>query len=392
MIGRDQENRKFAALSSDDHGVVIVEGNIGVGKTSFVNTAQYDLSKDGFLPSHQTIEVKENMEPSNLVLSTLSNLVYSLEVSKGKDANTKDATLREGKQLVADTAKGGWGGQLSILGTGAGVQKQETMYQASTLIINTAVQKLDQWIARAKEKFSYRAGIVVVNNLDALLDQELVNFLNRTRDMALLRANILWVLIGKIGTFRTLESQARRVSEVITGQPIVLNPLSLEKVHEAIRIRVKRFAKEKDAKFPLEKEFVDLLYEVSHGEIRFIFKRLTDIVYEVASELPSVEMIPSDLAFKVLKTLAEQRLSQLPLTEADKEILQKMTQRPFRIKDYKQFKLSSQQALWKRVKRLQKMELLQSERTDAKTVIYTTSADANIFFRKIEKDSIPLNV
>ena len=381
MVGRDQENRKFAALSSNDHGVIIVEGNIGVGKTSFVNAAQYDLSKRGFLPSHQTIEVKENMEPSNLVLSALSNLVYSLEVAKGRDANTKDAALREGKQLVANTVKGGWGGQLSILGTGGGVQRQETAQQAPTMIINTAVQKLDQWIERAKEKFSFRAGIAVINNLDRLLDQELVELLNRARDMALLRPNILWTLIGKIGTFTTLEAQARRVSEVITGQPILLKPLTLEKVHEAIHVRVKKFATKKEAKFPVEYKFIDMLYEVSQGEIRFIFKRLTDIVYEVAAELPSVEQILSDLAFRVLKRLAEQRLSQLPLTESDKSILQKMAQRPFRIKDYKEFKLSSQQALLKRVRRLQKMELLQSERRDAKTVIYTTVADANILFR-----------
>src|SRR3989442_13480068 len=90
---------------------------IGVGKTSFVNAAQYDLSKRGLLPSHQTIEVRENMEPSNLVLSALSNLVYSLELAKRRVANIKVLSLRESKQLVANTVKGGWGGQPSILVT-----------------------------------------------------------------------------------------------------------------------------------------------------------------------------------------------------------------------------------------------------------------------------------
>src|SRR5207244_512266 len=151
-----------------------------------------------------------------------------------------------------------------------------------------------------------RAGIVVINNLDRLLDQELVELLNRARDVALLRPNILWTLIGKVGTFTTIEGQARRVSEIITGQPILLNPLSLEKIHEAIHVRVNKFAARKEARFPLESRFIDLLYEVSQGEIRFIFKRLTDIVYEVVAELPSVDMIPSDLAFKVLTKLAEQ--------------------------------------------------------------------------------------
>jgi len=292
----------------------------------------------------------------------------------------KNQSLRDGKQLVTSTVQSDWGGQLSVLGTGGGIQRQQTVIAPPAPVLATMTQKLDAWMNAALQKYSCKAGIVAMNNFDRLPEQELVELLNRSRDLVLLRPNILWVLIGKIGMFNALESQARRVSEIITGQPIILNPLPLEKVHQAIEVRVKTFAAEPRAKLPIDKKFVDMLYEVSGGEIRFIFKRLTDIVYEVTSRLPSVETIPSDLAMNVLRALAERRLSALPLSKGDQSILRKMVESPFRIRDYARFKLSSQQALWKRVSRLMKMELLQSERKGPREVVYRTVADVNIAY------------
>src|SRR3972149_1890460 len=136
LVGRDAELRQLMVLSSNLEGAIVVEGNIGVGKTSFVNAAQHDLAEKGFLPSHQTIEVAEATEPSHLVLSSLSNLVYSLERHHGDDACAKDLSLREGKQLIASTVQGGWGGQISILGTGGGVQRQQTMTTPAAPVIS----------------------------------------------------------------------------------------------------------------------------------------------------------------------------------------------------------------------------------------------------------------
>jgi hypothetical protein len=380
LVGRDPELHQFTALSSNLQGVIIVEGNIGVGKTSFVNSIQHDLDRKGFLPSHQTIEVGETTEPADLILSSLSNLVYSLEQAHGQNACAKDNALKQGKQLVATTMQGGWGGQFSILGTGGGLQRQQTVTVPAAPVLTTLTLQLDAWMNAACQKYSHKSGIVVIDNFDRLSDQELLKLLNRSRDVVLLRPNILWVLIGKIGTFTTLETYARRVSEIMTGQPIVLKPLPLPEVHKAIEVRVEKFAVSSKAELPVEKKFVDMLYSLSGGEIRFIFKRLTDIVYEVTKNLPSTENIAAELATKILRELAERRLGALPLTAGDRNILHKMTESPFRIRDYAKFKLKSQQVLSKRVRRLVKMELLQSERISAKNVVYRTVPDVNIAY------------
>lgn len=380
LVGRDDELHQFMVLSSNLQGVIIVEGNIGVGKTSFVNSVQHDLAKKNFLPSQQAIEVGETTAPSNLILSSLSNLVYSLEKAHGQDACAGDNALKQGKQLVATTVQGGWGGQFTILGTGAGLERQQTVTFPPAPVLATMTQQLDAWMNAASQKYSCKSGVVAINNFDRLSDHELVEVLNRSRDIVLLRPNILWVLIGKIGTFTTLETQARRVSEIVTGQPIILKPLPLPEVHRAIEVRVKKFAASSKAELPVEKKFVDMLYALSGGEIRFIFKRLTDIVYEVTKSLPSTESIPTELATKILKELAERSLAGLPLTAGDRNILLKMAESPFRIRDYAKFKLKSQQVLSKRVRRLLKMELLQSERISPKNVVYRTVADVNIAY------------
>jgi hypothetical protein len=380
LVGRDPELHQFMALSSNLQGVIIVEGNIGVGKTSFVNSIQHDLDRKGFLPSHQTIEVGETTEPADLILSSLSNLVYSLEQAHGQNACARDNALKQGKQLVATTMQGGWGGQFSILGTGGGLQRQQTATVPAAPVLTTLTLQLDAWMNAACQKYSHKSGIVVIDNFDRLSDQELLELLNRSRDVVLLRPNMLWVLIGKIGTFTTLETYARRVSEIMTGQPIVLKPLPLPEVHKAIEVRVEKFAASSKAELPVEKKFVDMLYSLSGGEIRFIFKRLTDIVYEVTKNLPSTENIATELATKILRELAERRLEALPLTAGDRNILHKMTESSFRIRDYAKFKLKSQQVLSKRVRRLLKMELLQSERISAKNVVYRTVPDVNIAY------------
>ena len=69
FVGRQNEEKQFKLLVSGQRGgIVVVEGRVGVGKTSFVNAMQYDKwkSKDQsgakMLPSFETISLKENVE------------------------------------------------------------------------------------------------------------------------------------------------------------------------------------------------------------------------------------------------------------------------------------------------------------------------------------------
>lgn len=385
FVGRDKELSQLKTLVSGKRGgIVMVEGGIGVGKTSFVNILQHDKWKnDKFLPSFEKIELEENIEPTQFMLSVFSNMVYNLEKASGPNITRQHEILKEAKMLIAKTLEAGWGGQASIFGTGGGISKQKTASQPLAVVLPTILNIMNGWISYVTSKTIYSAILVPINNLDILQDKDVIEFLNRMRDTLIDRPSVWWILIGKIGLFSTLEGEAHRVSEIITGRPIILKPLTLAQVHNAIKIRLDslRISKRVDPIVP--GEIVDILYDVSKGEIRYIFKRITDIIYLFKPRFPSEKQIPLNAAEDLLMELAKQRLEDAQLTEREMEVLKMMVSKEkFRNKDYKDFGLKTAQALNYYLDKLTKLGLTTREESLGKAIFYRTTGDVNLLFKK----------
>ncbi len=74
FVGRTKTLHEFnTLLSSNRGGIIIVEGGVGVGKTSFVNIGLYDkLESDRYLPCNK-IELESNMDVVQFVLGIINN-------------------------------------------------------------------------------------------------------------------------------------------------------------------------------------------------------------------------------------------------------------------------------------------------------------------------------
>ena len=415
FVGRTKEQKQFKIQTAGtEGGIVIVEGPIGVGKTSFVNAMLYDKwnpdhskkkdveeggnRNDGmkkrkplgkshdsiqYLPSFETIQLKENLELTDLMLTVLSNCIFSLETIHGQKVSDSDADLRAGKELIANTVRSGFGGvNFSVLGSGIGMEKRDTPLAAPALLLPTIMNTMDRWFDRVVEKFGYRAVLVPLNNLDVLPDKAVISFLNSARDVLLSRRHVWWILIGGPGLFFTLETNARRVSELVTGQPIILEPMSLQEVLSAIRVRIEKFRISKNAESPVSEEATKLLYDVSGGEVRYIFKRLSDVVYEFRTSFPSERKVPLDTAVRSLRLLAERKVESKNLTDRERRILKLMSaERNFRIRDYARFGLTRPQALQRLVSGFISDGLVVRTEKSYKEVYYSTSGDVNFLFQ-----------
>ena len=85
-------------------------------------------------------------------------------------------------------------------------------------------------------------------------------------------------------------------------------------------------------------EAVDLLYDISRGEIWYIFKRLSDLVYSFRLTFPSEKQISMSVARNSLRLLARQKLVELNLTDRETDLLRRMSaKKRFRVKDYAEF-------------------------------------------------------
>ena len=402
FIGRPKEQEQFRIqVAGSEGGIVLVQGPVGVGKTSFVNAMQYSRwnPRNGrkktagedkmprsratsYLPSFETVELKENVDLTDFMLSVLSNCIYSFE-KVHPEASSSDSELREGKQLVSATVRRGLGGfSISILGSGGGFERNETTTaQPSRIPLPTVMHVMDGWFERVVSKFGYRAVIVPINNLDVVSDNWLVEFLNSARDTLLSRQHVWWILIGGSDLAQTLEIRARRVSEMITGLPINLEPLSLPELYSVIEARVTKFKIGRGSKPPVPQPVVDLLYKVSGGEIRYIFRKLTNIVYDFKLTFPSENEIPLDVALKSVKILAQNELGRLNLTAKEENVLKSAVRKErFRIKDYRNFEYSSSQAFQQVISRLTRLNLLTRTRRNPKDVLYSPTGDVNLVY------------
>ncbi|MGH2639154.1 MAG: hypothetical protein ACRDF4_07750 [Rhabdochlamydiaceae bacterium] len=396
FVGRSKEQELFKIQTAGrGGGIVVVEGPIGVGKTSFVNAMLYDKwnpekkkikgSKKSYsyLPSFETIQLKENVELSDFMLSVLSNCIFSLERIHGEQVSSSDRALKAGKELVSNIVRSGIGGfSLSILGTGGGVDRNQTAVKPASIPLPTIMNVMDRWFDGVVKKFGYEAALVPINNLDVLSERNVINFLNSARDTLLSRNHVWWVLIGGPGLFSTLEINARRVSELVTGQPITLEPMSLEEVLEAVKTRIEKFRSGKDAKPPIPQETIKMLYEVSSGEVRYIFKRLSDIIYVFRATFPSERYIPEQIAAKALHILAQRKLDALNLTDRERDVLKRMSlEKNFRIRDYTKFRYNKPQPMQNLVSKFLRLGLLRRVERSIREVYYSTSGDVNLVFR-----------
>jgi hypothetical protein len=392
FVGRDKEIPRLAVpIASDYGGITVVEGRVGVGKTSFVNAVQYDeWERKHALPSFQVLQVQKNTDPVGFVLSAFSTCIGSLELINPR-AVEKDKDLKAGKAMVSQMLNSGWsfsgGLNVGFAGAQAGVGKSAAPSSPLIPALPTILQTSGKWFDAAK-RIGWSKFIVPVNNLDMLDDDSAVEFLNITRDymISLAKKGVWWVLIAKEGFVQMMGGRAHRVSEVFTGPPVQLDPLSLDDVQRAINVRINKYAlQDGHHSEPVPREVVEWLYDLSGGEVRAIFKKLTDLIYDYHAMVPSAKSVPTKVAKNILVSEAARRLQELELRENWIGILKEsVAEGETRLGDFKAHGFNSKPALNYVVQRLCDLGLLRKSEK-GREVLYIPTTEANLAFQEANK-------
>lgn len=386
FVGREGEGRQFlATVSSSSGGIIVVEGEVGVGKTSFVNIQQYIEKKNKsfpIFPSIESLPLQSETILVNFFLSTLSTIAYSLIEEYGEERIQRDKILKKVYQATTKVIHSTPALQIGGAGFTIGGSKSLIQTEPIGISIQPILYLLDELVERIRTKYGYASVFVPINNLDTLDESFILSFLNLTRDILLTRKNIWWVLIGGKGLFSYLESRAPRISEATIGTPVVLYPLKWKEIEEAIRRRIVYFSIKKTVKSPIPLEVVRTLYDISKGEIRFIFKRLTDLILDYKTRYPSLKYISTKEALGILRNLARIRLREYRFTKKEKAILQRMVEvDEFRPSDYEKFQLNSPQNFNKYLKRFTEINLLYKHK-EGKASIYRPCADIKLVYQE----------
>ena len=189
------------------------------------------------------MEIEENIDPTHFMLSVFSNMIHNLEKveeenSAGGSKLKKYEIHQKAKSLVARNIQTAWAGEVTIMGTGGGLSKEKKTTEPLAVLLPSILSVMNEWISFVTNKMGYSAIFVPINNLDIVSDNAIIEFLNRLRDTLIDRPAVWWILIGKPGLFSLLEAKAHRVSEIVTGGPIILKPLTHDGIHELIDVRL----------------------------------------------------------------------------------------------------------------------------------------------------------
>ena len=330
FIGREVDSKESRVITNffrnPGGGRVVVEGDVGVGKTTFVNYHRFlweHEAKDRLLTPSSEISVYSTWTARAFVMSVLGSLVGRFLVLKGKEWVHSHDLLSEVAALthvyIEQSLR--WSGSVTVLGTGVGGSRAiERTTNVPDVGMPQLISYLEQIVSLAHEEDC--AGITLhFDNMELLMQadsQALGRFFDEIRDV-LQTPGYYFVFVAPAGFFQTVIAPRERVRSIFFGQPIVVPPLSEHEVLEVLQRRYELLATEKDRWIsPVSDQLVIHLYNLFRGKIRFVMDAIQNIVSYVPEGLPGT--ISDDMAMEILTALANERVSQL-LTPTEQEVL-----------------------------------------------------------------------
>ncbi len=330
FVGRGMDSKESLVMTNffrnPGGGRVVVEGDVGVGKTTFVNYHRYlweKEAKDKLLTPASEISVFSNWTAQEFLVSALGSLVNRFMLLKGEEwvhkhkllskvASLTHVYIERNLQMSGNLMLFGFGG-----GGGFGRERQIHTPNVATPQLLDYLTQLGDVI----RKEGFCGAILHFDNLELISyrdPQGLRNFFDEIRDL-LQTPGFYFVFVAPTGFFQEIIVPLERVRSIFFGQPIYLPPLTLEEVLEVIHRRYELLAIDSDRWIPpVSDDLIKYLYKLYDGKIRFIMDSVGNIVSHMPETFPGT--VPDEVARAILVKLAREKVERL-LTRTEVNVL-----------------------------------------------------------------------
>lgn len=378
LCGREDEVHHFITETfSDNKCLKIITGEVGVGKTSFVNTCQqicyepgHELFKDyitqSILPSFKKIEVTNNDSFDSFAIKAVISLAVNIKSHYINSGQKMPEKLNEyvdyWTNVRLQVHPGGFSIAASVLGTGGQIGMDGGSYAYQE--IKSPHNSFEQLLKLLLNYKSIRGVFMLIDNIDMVKESELIRVLNEIRDSYFSIAHVYWILVGQRGLSEIISSKSRRLGGYITGTELHLDKLqprvflkAIEERQAAFIIRDRKKLKEfkdlrrkralqnvlnkpdikelpnikyldKYADFkifsPVDESTHLMIYDFTHRELRESFKVCYDICLRAQEYIKSHGQLPLRLAMNYMIEYCDSMTSFMDLKGNDIGILQKI--------------------------------------------------------------------
>lgn len=367
FVGRSAElDRLLRRIVSDSSSRSIIQGDPGVGKTSFINRLKANVSARGVATYEHPIRIQSTTTSATLVADVL-RLLLRVRLASGFSRDPTGFWSRTARLLEGGEIRGG---SVSAFGIGGGVSRSYISPQLSH-------DSLFEHLGEALERIGGEAGhgvLIHVNNLENLTEEaaeEAAALLRDLRDHLML-PGAHWVFAGAEGVDRIF----RRFAQIdgIFPAADTLQPLEATEIETLLARRYKHLSiRGAQIVTPVEPEVASRLYALYHGDLRSFLRLLAD-----AAErgLGLGEVKPLGVEEIIRHTAAEYaRHMKARAGATDFEHLTRIVEasRPhyrFRVTDAAKVLGIKQSSASQLVDRLQKSRAIKRERVEGRSVFY----------------------
>lgn len=316
FFGREKEVRELnGIITNNSKSRILVSGNIGIGKTTFVNYARSKAFEKGYFTTISEIGIQHDWNAEDFMRVTLSAIYTSINRIKGAREKLDD-TFLEKLDVYFGTLRGasqGLSGGIATVSIGGAKGVSYGAPEVNSFMMKDTLSEVVENLKLA----TYRGLIVHYNNLELLNEDErsVVKLFNGIRDF-LQVDGAHFVFVGDM-TVPDVLQKVPRVDDVFYGPPIHLDAFSFEEVCQVLDRRVKELSIGGNVipESPYTKDTVALLYRLYSGNIRAIFRSLTAAITSVADSNKPVRLQPLLMARTLRKIAEERHLATLNQTE-----------------------------------------------------------------------------
>lgn len=276
----------------------MVFGDIGVGKTSFVNVVRAYADVKGYFTPFKEIALQSDWTPDDFILNTFAGIFATLQLTKIKPVSDETYSKLESLIAVGFSDKSF---NLEILGVGGGYAKDR---KPSSSITSFA---LTHYFGQICQEISEKTGhdiIIHYNNTELLSEKSIKKLFENLRDF-FQTEGVHFVFVGNL-TVKGYFLSIPRFSSIMTDTPISIEPFTLEEVDKIIKKRFESMQIEGlDYVVPFTKDCLKMLYDLWGGNIRHILNSLSTAVQELTVEKPVT--IDENILARTLNSVLEKR-------------------------------------------------------------------------------------
>jgi len=318
FVGRKKEvNRLNKLIGSTTNSRTLIYGDIGVGKTTFVNVVRRNAYDKGYFTPIKEIAVLETWTPEMFLLNTLAAIYGTLKLMTGEKPVSPDVFKKLESLLEIGRKNMNLG--IEVAGIGGSYGKNEIPPLKLTI---STIQDFFEEIITEIIKSTGKEVIIHYNNLELLKEKSLKFIFDNLRDFFQTNG-VHFIFVGNLTVHSSLQN-IPRFSSILTDTPFFINNLTFEEVQKILQKRFKSLAIPKlNYIIPYTNDALKSLYDLMDGNIRHILNSLSIAVIESTTERPIV-LSEYDLAETLNKVLHERYLKGLTDRKIDvlREILE----------------------------------------------------------------------